>query len=310
MKKFGKKLLASCGGLLALTPAAAWACACGCGVFEVGPNMILSMSPGVTLFSEFDFMDQNTNWSGTARAPATASDDKEIKSEFFTFGGSAVIDQDWSVVAEIPVSNRTFKNDTGDGSTDTFHHAALGDIRLMGIYSGLSDDMSTGVIFGVKLPTGDFRYPNLDRDTEIGSGSTDLLIGLTHTGTISPDGDWTWYGQILWDKPLASQGGYTPGGEVDAALGVGYRGFSASNGVQIAPSLQLVGSNRAKDSGINADPPSTGHDRILLSPGVAISYDRWRIYGDVEIPLYQDVNGNQLTAHQLCKFVVSYNLEG
>ena len=37
--------------------------------------------------------------------------------------------------------------------------------------------MSTGLIFGVKLPTGDWKFAGFDRDTEIGSGSTDVLVG-------------------------------------------------------------------------------------------------------------------------------------
>ncbi len=47
----------------------------------------------------------------------------------------------------------------------SFEHSALGDIRIEGMYTGFSDDMSTGVRFGVKLASGDFTYSNFDRDT-------------------------------------------------------------------------------------------------------------------------------------------------
>ena len=41
------------------------------------------------------------------------------------------------------------------------------------MYTGFSKDMSKGLIFGVKLPTGDYTAANFDRDTQIGTGSTD-----------------------------------------------------------------------------------------------------------------------------------------
>ncbi len=43
--------------------------------------------------------------------------------------------------------------------------------------------MSSGLSLGVKLPTGDWTYPNFDRDTSIGTGTTDLLLGGYHLGT-------------------------------------------------------------------------------------------------------------------------------
>ena len=56
--------------------------------------------------------------------------------------------------------------------------------------------------------------------------------------------------------------------------------------------------------------PNSGYDRMLLSPGVEVAFNRWKLYGDVELPIYQRMNGNQLVAQQLFKFVVSYDLDG
>ena len=47
----------------------------------------------------------------------------------------------------------------------------------MGMYTGFSNDMSKGIIFGVQLPTGNYTAPGFDRDTQIGTGSTDLILG-------------------------------------------------------------------------------------------------------------------------------------
>ena len=275
--------------------------------FEVGPNTLIPMNSGPTVFVEYDFMDQNRNWSGTSSAPASANDDKEIKTNFITIGGQYGLSENWSVMAEMPVWNRTFKTDTGSGVA-TFQYTGLGDIRLTAAYSGLSDDMSTNVIVGVKLPTGDYSTVGPDRDTQIGTGSTDILLGISQTGTITRDGDWTWYGQVLWDKPLLKTAGYIPGSEFDGALGFAYSGIATGSGLQVTPFVQAIGSSRIKDRGMDADPPNTGYDRIMLSPGIEIATHNWTIYGDVEFPVYQYMNGDQLVAHQLFKLAISYNL--
>ena len=75
--------------------------------------------------------------------------------------------------------------------TATAYWGALGDIRLEGIYTGFFADKSAGVTFGLKLPTGDWTYNNaygdVDRDSEIGSGSTDILLGGFYRGNLDRD---------------------------------------------------------------------------------------------------------------------------
>ena len=171
-----------------LLPTSSLACACGCNVFDVGTASMLPTDTGVTTFLEYDFMDQTDNRSGTSSAPAANNADKEIRTNFFTAGAQYQITRSWGVMAEVPVWNRTFRteNDAGTG-VDTFTHTALGDVRLMGVYTGLSGDLSTGLQLGVKLPTGDWRYGGFDRDTEIGAGSTDILIGGYHRGALTKE---------------------------------------------------------------------------------------------------------------------------
>ena len=295
--------------LFALSPAAALACACGCGVFDVGAGSLLQTHPGGLAYVEYDFMNQNQNWSGSSSAPAANNDDKQIKTDFITFGGQYMFNHDWGVMAQIPVWSRLFRteNDAGTGVVG-YNHDALSDIRVMGVYSGFSKTMSTAVTFGLKLPTGDWHYPGFDRDTEIGTGSWDLLLGGYHVGNITRDKKWTWSIQAQADAPLAGQGGYLPGTEVDASAGVSYNGFNLADGkVTIAPILQLIGSVRGQDSGVNADPPNSGYNRLLISPGVDIAVGAWQFYGDVELPLYRYNNGNQLVAPALFKVIVSRN---
>ncbi len=291
---------------LLLLPQTALACACGCSVFSVGAGSILPTMNGGTAWAEYDFMDQTRNWSGTKSAPAADNTDKEIKTEFFNVGAQYMFSCGWGVMVEAPVWDRDFRTDVGGGTIDGFHSTALGDIRLSAVYSGFSKAMTTGVTFGLKLPTGDYRAPGFDRDTQIGSGSTDLLLGAYHVGTLNRDESLSYFlnGQV--EAPFASVGGYRPGATLDGAVGVIYHapGYEDAK-VRIAPVLQLIGSARAHDTGPAANPQNSGYQRLMVSPGLEAQTGRWRLYGDVEVPIYQKVRGDQLTAPELVKVVVS-----
>src|ERR1700740_1307179 len=142
---------------ITLTPSAALACACGCTVFDVGANAFIASNQKAAITLEYDFMDQTTNWSGSSHASHEDNSDKRITSNFVKMVGEYMINDDWSVMVDLPITNRTFRPLDDDGvTTDVFHDTAVGDVRLMADYTGLSKDMSTGLIFGVKLPTGDY----------------------------------------------------------------------------------------------------------------------------------------------------------
>ena len=306
MKLSFSAIAGACAAIALLLPAQALACACGCDVFDVGTSALFPSGHGQgSVFGEYDYMDQNRNFSGTAHAPAADNDDKLIRSNFFTLGGEYMFHCGFGVMVEIPLTNRLFKTDDGAG-VGSFDHTALGDIRLMGVYSGFSKDMTSGIIFGVKLPTGDFRYSGFDRDTSIGSGSTDLLLGGYHFGQIDAVGDWTYYGQILWQAAMAYQDGYRPGQDLNGAVGVYYRGLKwGGNAFKVAPVLQLIASTRTLDAGPESDRPNSGYQRLMVAPGLQLDTPNVRLYGDVEFPIYQHVNGNQLVAPALFKLIVS-----
>ena len=301
------KLAAGAVAIALAIPAGADACACGCGGFGVGAGNLIPLAGGGTVYVEADYLDQNRNFAGDHRALAANNDDKQIQTEFVTVGGQYSLTADWRVAAELPIENRVFRTADDDGGVDRFEHAAIGDVRLTATYSGLARDHRTGVTFGVKLPTGDFKYPGFDRDTEIGTGSTDLLLGVYHLGDLNTARTWTYFAQARAQVTLATQGGYKPGNEVDGAVGVSYGGLGAvTDRVKFTPLLQLEGSIRATDSGPStADSQGSGYQRVLIAPGVEIAVGKWKLYGDVAIPLYQHVNGNQLTAPVLLKAVLS-----
>ena len=298
---------AALGGATAFLPAAAFACACGCSVFDVGTSSLIPTGPGGTVFLEYDFLNQTKDWSGTSSAPAANNDDKKIRSNFWLAGGQYMFDADWGVMVEVPYTERHFVT-ADSGAPETFDHSSFGDVRLMGVYSGFEPDMSSGIIFGLKLPTGDHTFPGFDADVQIGSGSTDLLLGAYKTGALTADQSFSWFGQVVWQHEVATQDSYTPGSELNAAAGVSYEGWSLGANAKIAPLVQVVYSHRGHDGGAAGDPLATGYDRAMVSPGVQLTMNQWKLYADAEFPVYQDVTGNQLVAPVALKFVVSYTL--
>ncbi len=293
--------------LLSCSPGFAYACACGCGVFEVGTAAMLPTSEGGLAWLEYDFMNQDINWSGGKVAPEANNPDRRLRSGFYTAGMQYMFSRDWGVMAEVPYTDRYFRTTDDNNNPVSFKHDALGDIRLKGIYSGFSPDMSTGVDFGLKLPTGDHTFHGFDRDTDIGSGSTDLLLGAYHMGRLTANGKWDWFVNGQWDHAFLTQGQYRPGDELDAAAGIYFNAGSIAGYGAFSPLLQIVGSDRQRDSGANANPDNSGYTRLLISPGFEYDIKNLRLYGDVEFPLYQNVNGNQLVAPTLFKFIAGYS---
>ena len=290
---------------LVLAPGAAFACACGCGVFDVGTSSMFPEGSGGMAYVDYDYQDQNHNWSGTSSAPAVNNPDRKIETDFVTLGLQYMFNRSWGAQLELPFEYRNYKGVLDDAAVNR-RWDSLGDIRLEAIYTGFSEDLSSGLTLGLKLPTGsDNRDADvIDRDTQIGTGSTDLLFGGFHRGRFG-NSPWNWFGQALLDVPVLKEGGYRPGVETDAALGIYYDGFSLGR-VRIAPVAQIIGSWRGRDNGPAADPEDTGYQRVLLSPGVEFHLHPVKIYADVEFPVYEHVTGNQLVAPVLFKLSVSY----
>ncbi|MFZ0829341.1 MAG: hypothetical protein WAO02_18175 [Verrucomicrobiia bacterium] len=315
-KKLNSAVIKSSGGMLAglLAPSLVHACACGCGVFDVATSSMLPNGPGGMAYLQYDFQDQDRNWNGTSQAPSGNNPDKQIETDFVTAGFQYLFNRSWGVQLEVPYDYRTFKTVTGNPSVPpntvtTLNWGALGDIRLEGIYAGFFADQSAGVTFGLKLPTGDWTYNNaygdVDRDSEIGTGSTDILLGGFYRGNITKDEKWDWFAQLQLDVPVLIQAQYRPGVELDTAVGIDYKGFSLGR-VRISPVAQAIFSERSSDSGDAANPDNSGYQRILLSPGVEFHIHPVKIYADAEFPVYQNFTGNQLAASVLYKVSVSF----
>jgi len=322
-------LLMSC-----LIPVEALACACGCSVFDVGSSALLPKEGdhGGAVYFEWDHSNQNTNWSGLSKAPAANNGDKQIQTDWYLVGLQYMLNREWGFGVRIPTANRSFLTDNnfpeGPGQSpdiERFHVSTVGDIEITGMYTGFSNDLSKGLIFGLKLPTGNWRAYGFDRDTQIGTGSTDLVLGGFWRGLITGDNAWQYFAQTKLVQPLLTHseadptfgsdpGDYRPGTSIDTAIGVTYNNWYHVGPLdKIAPLLQVIISHRQPDSGAASNPGDTGYDRIFISPGFDITKvlndeenKTFKLYGDIEVPVYQRVNGNQLVAPYLCKIVGAF----
>ena len=328
--------------LIGFTTTVAHACACGCSVFDVGGlGAPQEQDHGGRVFFEFWSGDQNQNWVGTSRAPAAINMDKQVNTQWYNVGFEYSFNRQWGVMVRAPYVNRAFTTETDfsfPGQIQTFRSSDLGDIEVMGMYTGFFNDMSTGVIFGLKLPSGTYTAPGFDRDTQIGSGSTDLILGGFHRGLITGDNAWQYFYQATWRQPFLyrdaadPQGffdgnpgvvqSYHPGMQVDGAAGIIYNNWYNVLGFdKITPLGQVIISHRNADSGTGSDPFNSGFDRVMLSPGIEFTkvLDEannrvLKTYFDIEVPIYYRTNAannagteGQLIAPYLIKLVTSYN---
>lgn len=306
MRNLTKRLLTAGAVAMIAAPGAASACACGCGVFDVGAGALGCMpsgAAGVSIWARYSYMDQHQNWERGSSAPASDNGDKQINTSFLTIGGDYMVNEDWLVMAELPIFDRQLTTtDDGTvagpaGSVYTGHLTDLGDLQLSAAYTGLSPDMSIGLVFGIKLPTGNYTGPNgplggseFDRDSLPGTGSTDLMFGGYKSGDLNFDGSLRYFVQAKYQFAFLTRDDYRPGNEFDAATGVSYDLGKTGPLDDFAPLLQLIASVRGHDDGGNADPPNSGYVRLLVAPGFEVQFDSFRLYADAEFPIYQYTN--------------------
>src|SRR5205807_776485 len=152
-----------------------------------------------------------------------------------------------------------------------------------------------GATFGLKLPTGRTDVRNADGDVaertlQPGSGTSDILLG-GYLRRVLGSGS-SWFGDFLVQQPLDSHDQFKPGRRISFDLG-----YRRDVNERLGLMLQLNFLHRARDSGIQAEPDDSGGKFVFLSPGASYALGKnLQVYSFVQLPLYQYVNGVQLTA--------------
>jgi hypothetical protein len=180
--------------------------------------------------------------------------------------------------------------------------SGLGDVKVLARYQGFVPQHNLGILFGFKLPTGSHTLTGvstdpaspgdvaaIDRGLQPGSGTTDVILGAYTFDSLSKN--WDYFAQATVQAALNSKDDYKPGTGVNFNLGVRYMGLD-----NLIPQLQVNTRYVNHDTGANADPTSTGGTLIYLSPGLVVPVTKQAsIYGFLQLPLYQNVRGVQLT---------------
>lgn len=298
----------------------AQACAsCGC---SLSPDWVTSSAFSGTGFKmdvRYDYLNQNQLRSGTKTISQTDASqiinpngepqevEEYTKNQYFTLGFDYSPTPDWGVNLQLPYIVRshstlgTFDPVGGQSGQYESKTSSVGDVKLVGRYLGLTARRNLAVSLGLKLPTGshtktgtstDPANPgpvDIDRGLQPGTGTTDAIVGVSYTDSLVKD--WDYLAQGLFQSALNSSDDYRPGNGFNMNLGLRYTAMPS-----FQPQLQLNVRYAKRDSGANADTVSTGGALIYLSPGFSAPINKQAsVYGYAQLPIYQNVNGVQLT---------------
>lgn len=326
MQSFKRQMPAWVGFVLASASftfaSEAQACAaCGCSLAQEWQGVGHTESGGFRLDLRYDYLNQNDLRAGRHRISSVAAsqivrDGESQEVETFTRNNylTATLDYspnpDWVFSAQLPyiVRNHATLGTASDGLTAgsdggqyQSRTASLGDVKWMASYQGLTSAGKLSVQGGVKLPTGSYTRkgmstdpasPNpvdIDRGLQPGTGTIDVILGASYVDSLTPD--WHYMVQGLWQTAVHSTAGYRPGNGLNANAGLRYTAWAA-----VQPQLQVNLRYALRDSGENADTISTGGTLLYVSPGVNLPLtERSSAYLYVQVPLYQNVHGVQLT---------------
>ncbi len=212
----------------------------------------------------------------------------------------------------------TFRGPAGTIRRGEFTTATegIGDTKIGGLYRLYDDAVHHFHLnLGVSIPTGSITErdtvlaptgatPNLrlPYPMQLGSGTFDLLPGLTYTGK---KGNFSWGAQYMADIRLEDENdeGYALGDKHAATAWVGYRFSDWASG-----SFRVKAMTQDSISGIDpnivapvqtANPEFQGGERVdllwgvnLLAPQGALKGHRLAV--EFGLPVYQDLNGPQL----------------
>lgn len=261
--------------------------------------------PGLRADLRFEFIDQDQPRHGSDKVALGEierhHDEVRTLNRNWLLNLDYGFDTQWGVAVTLPVANRdhdhlaNHHHDDGDEEQvpEAWNFTEVGDVRVLGRYRMNS---ASGVKFGLKLPSGDHEVANdegdlAERTLQPGSGTTDILLGGFYQGG-NKGTPLHWFTQVLWQQPLNERADFKPGYQLALDAGIDYALAQNLSGL-----LQVNVQIKGRDSGAEAEREDSGARTLALSPGVSYAIARGtRIYGFVQLPVYQYVNGVQLTA--------------
>jgi hypothetical protein len=310
MKTYKITILTACIGIMPSLASAS----CGSAFCTVNSNWTSESAlteSGSVFDLRYEYINQNQLRAGSDKAVAgqIPRDHDEVRTVnrnllatySYTFDSGVGI----SVIAPIVDRNHAHVHNDDDGTQTpaTWKFRELGDVRVVGRYQlpfigNPTQPGTTGVIFGVKLPTGRTKVENAEgefaeRTLQPGSGTTDIILGAYFHQKLS-QWDSAWFAQFQYQHALSSHDQFKPGSQLGVDVGFRY-GVSDNLGALV----QVNALAKQRDSGAQAEPNDSGGRYVSISPGLSYAVtENLQIYGFFQKPVYQHVNGVQLTVNK------------
>jgi hypothetical protein len=266
------------------------------------------IDPGARVDLRFEYIDQDQPRAGSRKVGV--GEIRQHHDEVRTINRNWIgtfdymFNERWGVSATLPMVSRDHSHihhHMGEDLPQAWHFTELGDARILGRRQWRAESVEAqrldffGATFGLKLPTGKTDVRNADgelaeRTLQPGSGTTDLLFGGYFRRVLGSGS--SWFGDVLVQQPLDTHEEFKPGRRV--SLDLGYR---HDLNERLGLMLQLNFLHRARDAGDQAEPEDSGGKFVFLSPGASYALGKnLQVYTFLQLPLYQYVNGVQLTA--------------
>jgi hypothetical protein len=266
-----------------------------------------------------------------AAAINNAGGDQEVENgtatRFTTLGVMYAPNADWNFRFSLPYVDRSHStygsspNPLTPDLLSSASYAGLGDARFITSFQGILPTNNLGVQLGIKLPTGDYGGPNadgsgivghnpkpftsgpnslipspgnlVDTSLQLGTGSTDLIVGAYYYQAVSQDFDVFVNGQFqaaVSHKLDQTGADFRPGNLATVSFGTRYEANP-----DIVPQLQVNITHKSHDQGALADVSGSAGTVVYLSPGATFNVGHGtNVYAFLQLPVYRNLQGIQL----------------
>jgi hypothetical protein len=292
---------------------------CGCSLSSDWAAQGYDMSSGVDGFLNFQYYNQDNLRTGTGtvdKALMAVPNTQEIQQDTLTRGTTLGLDfvasSHWGLDLLLPFYDR-FHSTIAPGDTEISQSRATGagDLKLVARYQAFHPRGSFGLEFGLKLPTGEFNQdfatgPQagglVDRGLQLGTGTTDLVLGASYFGRAGIN--LGYFAQATLQQALAERDGFLPSSTLNLDMGIRYLNTSS-----VTPLLQLNARWDSREHGTLADTADSGDAAFYFSPGFTVQLGvRNSLFAFVQLPLLQRVNGLQLDPRWLLSVGIRFHL--
>ena len=294
---------------------------CGSAVcsFNTNWNELGQVRPGWTFDLRYSYSKADVLRSGTSKIVANPTDPANAGAEVENLRtvnqlATATLDYNhdmhWGLTVQVPYVMRNHTHSIGDPNPalvgfESFDAKSIGDIKVIGRYRwdlDASQGSGLGVRLGFKLNTGRKNFViqqtgalPAEVTLQPGNGSTDVILGAFWNRSV-PGSEWHWFAQAAFEASIKHHASFTPGNQTHLDIGTRYDlGHGLYGMLQFG--AQWLGKDKGPAAALTAaGAASSGGHFFTVAPGLNYAVTpSAEVYTLVQIPIYQYVNGEQLT---------------